>query len=116
MYYNNNVHKEREGCMLHFNDIPSWFINLEQEDVKFIKKFVLYSGSLKELAKDYKITYPTMRIRLDKLIEKIKVYDQDSVDPYVERIKILAIENKIDLETAKTLINEYRNVHKNKSE
>ncbi len=99
--------------MLNFDDIPSWFINLEPEDVKFIKKFLLYSGSLKDLAKDYNITYPTMRIRLDKLIKKIKVYDQESIDPYIERIKILAIENKIDLETAKSLINEYRKVKKN---
>ena len=54
-----------------------------------------------------------MRIRLDKLIEKIKIYDQSEIDPYIERIKILAIENKIDLDTAKSLINEYRKV-KNK--
>ncbi len=101
--------------MLNFDDIPNWFLNLEQEDIKFIKKFLLYSGSLKDLAKDYNITYPTMRIRLDKLIEKIKVFDQDHNDPYIEKIKILAIENKIDLETAKSLINEYRKVKKNDS-
>ncbi len=101
--------------MLNFDDIPNWFLNLEQEDIKFIKKFILYSGSLKDLAKDYNITYPTMRIRLDKLIEKIKVFDQDHNDPYIEKIKILAIENKIDLETAKSLINEYRKVKKNDS-
>ena len=83
--------------MLNLNEIPSWLINLELEDINFIKKFILYSGSLKDLAKDYDITYPTMRIRLDKLIEKIK---------------ILALDNKIDLDTAKSLINEYRKVRK----
>lgn len=99
--------------MLNLNDIPNWLVNLEVEDINFIKKFVLYSGSLKDLANEYNITYPTMRIRLDKLIEKIKIYDQSEIDPYIERIKILAIENKIDLDTAKSLINEYRKV-KNK--
>lgn len=99
--------------MLNLNDIPNWLINLEVEDINFIKKFVLCSGSLKDLAKEYDITYPTVRIRLDKLIERIQVYDQSEIDPYIERIKILAIENKIDLDTAKSLINEYRKV-KNK--
>ena len=67
---------------------------------------------LKDLAKDYDITYPTMRIRLDKLIEKIKMYDDSNIDPYIEKIKILALDNKIDLDTAKSLINEYRKVRK----
>ena len=98
--------------MLNLNDITDWLINLEQEDINFIKKFILFSGSLKELAKDYDITYPTMRIRLDKLIEKIKIYEESSNDLYVEKVKTLALENKIDLETAKYLINEYRKVLK----
>lgn len=98
--------------MLNLNEIPSWLINLELEDINFIKKFILCSGSLKDLAKDYDITYPTMRIRLDKLIEKIKMYDDSNIDPYIEKIKILALDNKIDLDTAKSLINEYRKVSK----
>ena len=98
--------------MLNLNEIPSWLINLELEDINFIKKFILYSGSLKDLAKDYDITYPTLRIRLDKLIEKIKMYDDSNIDPYIEKIKILALDNKIDLDTAKSLINEYRKVRK----
>ena len=98
--------------MLNLNEIPSWLINLELEDINFIKKFILYSGSLKDLAKEYDITNPTMRIRLDKLIEKIKMYDDSNIDPYIEKIKILALDNKIDLDTAKSLINEYRKVRK----
>ena len=30
--------------------VPEWMENLEEEDLVFIKKFVLYSGSLKKLA------------------------------------------------------------------
>lgn len=98
--------------MINLDDLPTWLIKLEIEDINFIKKFILYSGSLKDLAKDYDITYPTMRIRLDRLIEKIKSYDNSEIDPYIERIKLLALENKIDLETAKTLISEYKKVNK----
>lgn len=95
--------------MVNLNDIPNWILNLEAEDINFIKKFVLYSGSLKELAKDYDITYPTIRIRLDKLIEKIKNCNPNETDTYIEKIKVLALENKIDIEIAKTLIIEYKN-------
>ena len=44
--------------------------------MEFIKKFMLASGSLKEMARQYGVTYPTVRLRLDKLIQKIKVNDE----------------------------------------
>lgn len=56
--------------------IPDWMVNLEDEDVVFIKKFILSSGSLKEMAKEYDVTYPTVRLRLDKLIQKIEIEDK----------------------------------------
>ena len=42
-------------------------------DMIFIKRFLLASGSLKEVAKLYGVTYPTVRVRLNKLIDKIKL-------------------------------------------
>ena len=46
--------------------IPEWIVNLDDEDVSFIKRFLLASGSLKEMAKQYEVTYPTVRLRSDK--------------------------------------------------
>ena len=86
----------------------SWLEGLEEEDVAFIKRFVLSSGSLKEMAKQYEVTYPTVRLRLDKLIEKIKMNENTAEDSYVSLIKKLALSEKIDFEAAKILINEYR--------
>ncbi len=94
--------------MLNYNDIPNWIVNLEIEDIAFIKKLVLFSGSLKDLAKEYEVSYPTIRIRMDKLIEKVKIFDREEPDPYIEKIKLLAVNDKIDLDTAKILIQEYR--------
>jgi len=94
------------------SDLPNWLINLETEELSFIKKFIVSSGSLKELAKEYNISYPTIRLRLDKLIEKIKLFDTSETDIYIEKVKSLAIDDKIDLETAKLLISEYRKVKK----
>ena len=88
--------------------IPRWILELETEDANFMKNFVLKSGSLKEIAKMYDVSYPTVRLRLDKLIEKIKMNENTAEDSYVSLIKKLALSEKIDFEAAKILINEYR--------
>jgi len=88
--------------------VPEWMVNLEDEDVMFIKKFLLSSGSLKEIAQHYDVTYPTVRLRLDKLIQKIQISEDASNEPYVALIKRLAVSDKIDFDTAKILISEYK--------
>lgn len=93
--------------------IPEWLQGLEDDDLSFIRNFILASGSLKEIAAQYNVTYPTVRLRLDRLIQKIKVSEDTSNEPYVALIKKLAVSEKIDLATAKILINEYRNMNKN---
>lgn len=88
--------------------IPSWMENLEIEDLTFIKKFILSSGSLKEVAREYDVSYPTVRLRLDKLIQKIQVADEFENEPFVGLVKRLAVDEKIDFNVAKLLISEYR--------
>lgn len=88
--------------------VPDWMVGLEDEDVAFIKRFLLASGSLKEVAKQYEVSYPTVRLKLDRLIQKIQLSQSAEQDPYVATIKRLAINDKIDFDTAKILINEYR--------
>lgn len=88
--------------------VPEWMITLEDEDVAFIKKFLLASGSLKEVARQYGVTYPTVRLRLDRLIQKIKISEEASNEPYIALIKRLAVNEKIDFDTAKILASEYK--------
>ena len=94
------------------NEIPGWLAGLEDEDISFIRNFIFASGSLKEIAKLYNTTYPTIRLRLDRLIQKIKINDSESNESYIALIKKLAIDERIDLETAKILIIEYRKQNK----
>ena len=89
-------------------NIPIWLADLEDEDAAFIKKFVLASGSLKEVAAVYGVSYPTVRLRLDRLIQKIKISETAETDPYVSLVKRLAVDDKLDFDTAKILIGEYR--------
>jgi len=90
--------------------IPEWIAGLEDEDVIFMKKFLLASGSLKEIARQYDVTYPTVRLRLDKLIQKIQISEDISNEPYVAFVKRLVVNDKIDFDTAKMLISEYKRV------
>ena len=45
---------------------------LERDDLDFIAQLVLRSGSLKDLAEDYSVSYPTIRGRLDRVIERLR--------------------------------------------
>ncbi len=92
--------------------VPEWMTNLDDEDISFIKKFVMTSGSLKEIAQLYGVTYPTVRLRLDKLIQKIQISEDTANEPYIALIKRLAINEKVDFDTAKILINEYKKTQK----
>ena len=46
--------------------------NLPVEHQRFIEMFVLASGSLKEIAKQTGVSYPTVRSRLDRIIQELR--------------------------------------------
>lgn len=48
------------------------YLKLTREEQDFILNFFLSSGSIKEMAKQAELSYPTMRNKMDDLIEKIK--------------------------------------------
>ena len=87
-----------------------WLSNLTDEDINFAKNFIMASGSLKEVAQIYHVTYPTVRLRLDKVIQKIQINDTIEKEPYISLIKKLAVDDKLDFDTAKILINEYKKI------
>jgi len=58
-----------------FYDLPA-LACLPQDDQTFILKFVKCSGSLKDMAKQLGLSYPTVRNLLDEIIEKIKKYEE----------------------------------------
>ena len=49
---------------------------LSSEDQQFILRFVKNSGSLKEMASELKLSYPTVRNMLNEIINKIKTYEK----------------------------------------
>ena len=83
-----------------------WIFNLDDNEIAFIKQFILSSGSLKSMASYYDSSYHIIRNNLNQLIEKVKLMEVDE-DPYVKFIKSLALQDKYDYETTKKLIDKY---------
>ena len=60
-----------DGCTTEIKSrftVPG-FLELSPDQQQFAMDFILASGSLKEMAAKYGISYPTVRARLDRLIE-----------------------------------------------
>ncbi len=86
-----------------------WLEHLRDEDLAFLKRFLLASGTLKELARQYGISYPTVRLRLDRLIDKVKLIDEQSgADPFELRLRSLYAEARLDDATFRELLRAYR--------
>lgn len=49
---------------------------LSADDQAFILAFIKASGSLKEMARLLRLSYPTVRNRLDDIIERIKIAEK----------------------------------------
>ena len=50
----------------------SGLLRLSQTQQEFVTRFVLASGSLKEMAEVLGVSYPTVRARLDRIIEALE--------------------------------------------
>jgi hypothetical protein len=87
-----------------------WTEYLNDEDQAFVRRFVLASGSLKELARVYGVSYPTVRLRLDKLIAKIEIWESTEIISDFERVlRALFSEGRIDMNTFGALLAAHRN-------
>ena len=95
------------------NILPEWMSGLDEDDLAFMRRFMLASGSLKEVAHQYGVSYPTVRLRLDTLIQKIRLSEETAQEPYIALIKRLAVDDKLDVDAAKILISEYKKLKEN---
>ncbi len=91
--------------------LPDWAQAMELEDWQFLKRFLLASGSLKALAEEYGISYPTVRARLDRLIAKVRAADGPGpVDALHRQVRVLVAEGKMDKVVARKLLDAHRDV------
>ena len=83
---------------------PAWLDALDDEDLQFLKRFLLGSGSLKALCEEYDVSYPTLRARLDRLIAKVRAAEEPKVvDSFQRKLHILVADGKVPAALAREL-------------
>jgi hypothetical protein len=83
--------------------------HLSEDDLSFLKRLVLSSGTLKELAKQYGVSYPTVRLRLDRLIQKIELLDDhEAAGKFELRLRSLYADGRLDDGTFRLLLEAHR--------
>lgn len=89
--------------------------SLSVEDLNMVMEFVLRSGSVKDLATHFGVSYPTMRARLDALIERLgKAAKGRPADPMADYLADLVNRGQISLYTAKKIREKHRRILKEK--
>ncbi|NPV49107.1 MAG: DUF2089 family protein [Armatimonadetes bacterium] len=77
---------------------------LSSEDLDFVLRFVLVSGSLKDLAREYGVSYPTIRLRLDRLIERLKALTAgEEPDPFLDALASCLEQGELTVPAARRL-------------
>jgi hypothetical protein len=91
--------------------LPPWLEALDEEDMQFLRRFVLSSGSLKTLCDEYDVSYPTLRARLDRLIAKVQAADDPkAADSFQRKLHVLVADGKINVALARELWKAHRAV------
>ena len=88
---------------------PAWLEALNEEDLQFLKRFVVHSGSLKALGDEYEVSYPTLRARLDRLIAKVQAADDPKItDAFQRRLQVLVADGQMGPSLARELLKAHR--------
>jgi hypothetical protein len=79
-------------------------MGLPREDLDLIAELVLKSASIKDLASSYGVSYPTIRSRFDKVIERLqKIVEGRKPDPLSDFLAGLVERGEMTASTARTI-------------
>ena len=88
--------------------MDQWLEALTDSDRSFVRTLVLNSGSLKAVAATYGVSYPTVRARLDRVIEKIQTAEAAPTDPFITAISGMVIDGAVSRDVADRVISAYQ--------
>ena len=82
---------------------------LPKEDLDLILELVVCSGSLKDLASSYRVSYPTIRMRLDKVIERVRALRNGSaINPMTELLAGMIERGEVTPAAARSIREEHK--------
>jgi len=83
--------------------------SLTEEELDLVLQLVLASGSLKDLASAYQVSYPTIRARVDRLIERVRqIVEGKSLEPMMQLLADLVERGDITVTAARAVRDLYR--------
>ncbi len=89
-------------------------LRLEDADLDFVLRMILASGSLKDLAQTYGVSYPTIRARLDALIARLHALVANKpVDPMTDLVAGLVERGEITPGAARRVLKLARELRSN---
>jgi hypothetical protein len=87
---------------------------LHEGELDLVLQLVLASGSLKELARVYQVSYPTIRLRMDRVIERLRQLANGSQpDPMMQLLAELVERGEITVPAARSVRDLYREQKEN---
>ena len=90
-------------------------LSLDEGDLEFVLRLVLASGSLKEMAQLYRVSYPTIRAKLDRVILHLqKVVEGRPVDLFADLLGNLVEKGELSSSSARSILDLHRKELKKK--
>jgi hypothetical protein len=90
---------------------------LPDADLEFVQRLVLASGSIKDVASQYGVSYPTLRARLDKLIDRLRsLVNGQRPDPMADLLADLIARGEVSAGTARAILDLHRSILSTKKE
>jgi len=88
---------------------PHPLTRLDSSDLDFVLQLVLASGSLKDVAAAYGVSYPTIRGRLDRLIARVRqVLAGKAADVMAETLADLVERGEVTTSAARSILDLHR--------
>ena len=81
-----------------------WIDHLSPDDLAFLRRFLLASGTLKQLAQEYGVSYPTIRLRLENRCGRLalRCWIASGVNRKTEPSSRILLETRFLVSTATT--------------
>lgn len=96
---------------------PHPLTRLDGEDLNMVAAFVMASGSIKDLSEQYGVSYPTMRQRLNRLIERLGQRQQQAPpDPLGDFLADLIVKGQVSAGVAGRIRDLHRQALENAGE